>query len=158
MTFPEFFQILVAAVGSIGFAILFNIRGRRLLSVAVGGGLCWLLFLLLNCWIENEAGCFFLVAMLVSLYDELMARVLKSPTTVFLLPSLVPLIPGASLYYTMVGAVSKHQVDFLARAVQTVELAGALAIGIIASTLIVRIINWTLALIRLQKNKNSAKK
>ncbi|MBQ2249842.1 MAG: threonine/serine exporter family protein, partial [Clostridia bacterium] len=50
MTFPEFFQILVAAVGSIGFAILFNIRGRRLLSVAVGGGLCWLLFLLLNHW------------------------------------------------------------------------------------------------------------
>lgn len=155
MTFPEFFQILVAAVGSIGFAILFNIRGRRLLSVAVGGGLCWLLFLLLNRWIENEAGCFFLVAMLVSLYDELMARVLKSPTTVFLLPSLVPLIPGASLYYTMVGAVSKHQADFLARAVHTVELAGALAIGIIASTLIVRVINRVLLFVRARRAKKA---
>lgn len=155
MTFPEFFQILVAAVGSIGFAILFNIRGRRLLSVAVGGGLCWLLFLLLNRWIENEAGCFFLVAMLVSLYDELMARVLKSPTTVFLLPSLVPLIPGASLYYTMVGAVGKHQADFLARAVHTVELAGALAIGIIASTLIVRVINRVLLFVRARRTKKA---
>lgn len=141
MTLNELLQILVAALGSIGFALLFNIRGRRLLSVAVGGGLCWLLFLLLNRGITNEVICFFLVAMLVSLYDEVMARVLKSPTTVFLVPSLVPLIPGASLYYTMVGAVSKNQTEFFARAVNTVELACALAVGIIASTVIVRIVN-----------------
>ena len=155
MNFSEVFQILVASVGSIGFAILFNIRGRRLASVAVGGALCWLLFLLLNRGIKNEVICFFLVAMLVSLYDEIMARVLKSPTTVFLLPSLVPLIPGASLYYTMVGAVSKHQADFLARAVHTVELAGALAIGIIASTLIVRVINRVLLFARARRAKKA---
>ena len=155
MSFSEVFQILVASVGSIGFAILFNIRGRRLASVAVGGALCWLLFLLLNRGIKNEVICFFLVAMLVSLYDEIMARVLKSPTTVFLLPSLVPLVPGASLYYTMVGAVSKHQADFLARAVNTVELAGALALGIIASTVVVRVINRVILFVRERRIKKA---
>ena len=93
--------------------------------------------------------------MLVSLYDEIMARVLKSPTTVFLLPSLVPLVPGASLYYTMVGAVSKHQADFFARAVNTVELAGALAIGIIASTVIVRVINSVIHFVRERRAKKA---
>lgn len=155
MSFSEVFQILVASVGSIGFAILFNIRGRRLASVAVGGALCWLLFLLLNRGIKNEVICFFLVAMLVSLYDEVMARVLKSPTTVFLLPSLVPLVPGASLYYTMVGAVSKHQADFLARAVNTVELAGALALGIIASTVVVRVVNRVILFVRERRMKKA---
>lgn len=141
MTWTEILQVFVAAVGSCGYAVLFNIRGKRLISVAVGGGLCWLLFLLLHRVIEGEAICFFMVATLVSLYDEIMARVLKSPTTVFLVPSLVPLIPGASLYYTMVGAISKNQTEFFSRAVNTVELACALAIGIIVSTVIVRIIN-----------------
>ena len=33
----EFIQILTATVGSLGFGILFNVRGKRLLAVAVGG-------------------------------------------------------------------------------------------------------------------------
>ena len=40
-------QILAAIASSFGFGILFQIKGKRLLAVAAGGGLCWLLYLLL---------------------------------------------------------------------------------------------------------------
>ena len=42
----EFIQILTATVGSLGFGILFNVRGKRLIAVAAGGGAAWALYLL----------------------------------------------------------------------------------------------------------------
>ena len=37
MTTAEIIQILSGFVGSMGFAILFNIRGKRFVAVSIGG-------------------------------------------------------------------------------------------------------------------------
>ena len=60
-------QILAAIASSFGFGILFQIKGKRLLAVAAGGGLCWLLYLLLILVIGDEAVTYFVVALSVSL-------------------------------------------------------------------------------------------
>ena len=44
----ELLQILTGFLGSVGFAVLFNIRGKRLVAASIGGGLSWLFYLLLN--------------------------------------------------------------------------------------------------------------
>ena len=45
--------------------------------------------------------------------------------------SLIPLIPGSSLYYTMTNAFLRNGVDFIERGIITLSLAGTLAAGII---------------------------
>lgn len=124
-------QILAGMVGTTGFAVLYNIRGIRLCFAALGGLISWSGFLLLNLVIENQILCYFIVAVLISLYSEIMARLLKTPTTTFIIISLIPLIPGGSLYYTMTGAFSGSFEVFVTRAANTLGLAGALAAGII---------------------------
>ena len=151
MSLHEIIQIGAATVGSLGFAVLFNIRGRKLLSVAVGGGLGWVMFLLLNRIIESEAICYFIVALAISLYAEAMARLLKSPTTIFIAPSLIPLVPGASLYYTMAYALEGDSGLFADKALNTLKLAAALAIGIIASAVIMQFILKLLAVAKTKK-------
>lgn len=141
MTHAEIIQIIAAFVGSLGFAILFNIRGWRLVAAAMGGLISWFLFVLINKFIANEPIVYFIVAFAVSVYAEIMARVQKTPTTTFITASLIPLIPGGSLYYTMVHAFSGNYDEFLPRAVYTLQLAAALALGIIMSTTIARAIN-----------------
>ena len=141
MTHTEILQILSGFIGSLGFAILFNIRGKRLYAAAMGGLLSWLLFVLLNKWIGNEVVAYFLVAGLVSAYAEIMARVLKSPTTTFIITSLIPMIPGGSLYYTMVSVFQTNQDDFLQKASHTLQLAGTLALGIVAVTTFARLLH-----------------
>ena len=44
MTQLEIIQVLAGFIGSMGFAVLFNIRGERLIAAAIGGLLSWLLF------------------------------------------------------------------------------------------------------------------
>ena len=141
MTQTEMLQILAGFAGSFGFAILFNIRGKRLFAAAMGGLLSWLLFVLLNKWIKNEVVAYFLVASSLSIYAEIMARVLKSPTTTFIITSLIPMIPGGSLYYTMVSVFQTNQDDFLQKASHTLQLAGALALGIVAVTTFARLLH-----------------
>lgn len=133
MSLTEIIQILTGFIGSLGFAVLFNIRGKRLIAAAFGGFLSWTLFVLLNLFIHNDPVNYFLVALAVSIYAEVMARVMKTPTTTFITTALIPLIPGGSLYYTMAYAFNSDLENFLTKGIYTLQLAAALAIGIIVA-------------------------
>lgn len=140
MTHMEITQILSGFVGSLGFAILFNIRGKRLAAAALGGLFSWALFVVLRVYIESEAINYFVVALVMSIYAEVMARVLKTPTTTFVTTTLIPLIPGGSLYYTMAYAFSGDLGSFLQKAIDTLQLASALALGIIISATVTKMV------------------
>ena len=153
MNVTMFLQILAATVASLGFSLLFNTRGKKLIFSALGGGLSWTLFLLLSYLIKNEAACYFVVAVAGSLYAEIMARLLRSPATVFITISMIPLVPGASLYYTMSHALNGNFESFADKGLATVALAAAIAIGVIVSTVIMRIYIKIKALINARKKE-----
>ena len=136
----EFLQIIMGFIGSLGFAVLFNIRSKRLCFAALGGLLSWGLFVLLSLFLKSEPLNYFLVAFIISIYAEIMARILKTPTTTFITTSLIPLIPGSSLYYTMAYAFKSDANNFFSKAVYTLELASCLALGIIVAVTLVQII------------------
>jgi len=133
-------QILMGYLGSLGFNILFNIRGRKLLIASFGGLISWAVFLALEPLLPGEAIRYFLSAAAVTVYGEIFARIEKTPTTTFLVPSVIPLIPGGSLYYTMNYALNKQWAEFSHRGFYTLQLALALAVGIIAVTTLVRLL------------------
>jgi len=140
MTQTEILQILTGFLGSLAFAVLFHIRGKKLALAGLGGFLSWTVFVLLKFVTESEPLRYFIVAVLISVYAEILARLLHTPTTTFVISSLIPLIPGGSLYYTM-EAMLKGQTDgFIDRAVYTLELTAALALGIVLSGAVARMI------------------
>jgi uncharacterized membrane protein YjjB (DUF3815 family) len=134
----DLIQIFTGFLGSLGFGILFHIRGRNLIVASLGGLMSWAVFLLLEPLLSNEATRYFLSSAAVTIYAEIFARVMKTPTTTFLVPSLIPLIPGGALYYTMNYALNEQWSLFAAKAIYTLELALALALGILAMTTLTR--------------------
>lgn len=136
MTSAEIIQVITGCLGALGFSVLFNLRGIRLVTATLGGFLSWFLFVLLSKVIESDVVCYFLVAAAVSLFAEIMSRRLKTPTTTFITAALIPLIPGGSLYYTMASAFDGNMLLFLDKGIHTVKLAAALALGIIITTVL----------------------
>ena len=134
MTAFELLQIITGGIATLGFAILFNIRGKKLVFASLGGFLSWTLFVLLKFVSANEPVRYFIVAVVISIYAEIMARMLKTPTTTFHMVALIPLIPGGSLYYTMASIFEEDLDHFLDRGIHTLELAVALAFGIVIVT------------------------
>ena len=154
----EAVQVLTAAIGSLAFGVLFNIRGVKLLTVFFGGGVAWLFVLLFMRLGVSEAVSYFIVAFLISVYAEVLARLLKAPTTIFTIPSLIPLVPGSSLYYTMAYAFDGQKQLFLGKALNTLALASALAVGIISATVLTRLTLKALQWIRQRKDKHREQK
>ena len=140
MTMTQFIQILAGGVGSFGFACLFNIRGKRLAVATCGGVFSWFLFVIFSYFIKSEPINYFVVSLLISLFAETMARVMKTPTTTFITTSLVPLIPGGSLYYTMAYAFQQNGESFVTKGLSTLSLAAALALGIIIATTLTKLV------------------
>ena len=140
MTLTEFLQILAGGVGSLGFACLFNIRGKRLVVATLGGVLSWFLFVIFSYFIPNEPINYFIVSFLLSIFAEVMARIMKTPTTTFITTSLVPLIPGGSLYYTMAYGFQGQATRFVTKGVATLAKAAALALGIIIAATLTKLV------------------
>jgi uncharacterized membrane protein YjjB (DUF3815 family) len=134
MTSYEIIQILSGTVGALCFSILFNVRGNHLYVSSLGGFLSWFMFVIFSRFTNSEVLSYFLVALFITAYCEIMARLVKAPTTTFIMPSLIPLIPGASLYYTMTSAFSGDVSLFTGKAVYTLELSSALALGVIIAS------------------------
>lgn len=143
-----FLQILMGALGTLGFNLLFHIRGKKLIFATLGGVISWSVFLSLEPLLPGETIRYFLAAAAITVYGELMARWRKTPTTTFLVPSIIPLIPGSALYYTMNYALNKQWTVFLQQAFYTLQLALALAVGIISVTTVVRLIAVTVRKIK----------
>ena len=127
-------QVLAAAAGTLGFAILFNSRPRRLFIGALGGGLTWLVYLILARFVGQDFLCVAAAAAFGAVYAEIMARVCKAPATVFTILSEIALIPGGSLYITMHHLVGGRQTQALQYGMHTLTVAVAIALGIVLVT------------------------
>ena len=77
-----------------------------------------------------------LVGAFAATYSEIAAKIAKTPATLFLLPALIPLVPGGSAYYAMLGLVQNRFDDMRHYALLTGQWAVGLAAGICAVAVI----------------------
>lgn len=129
---------LGAAVGCVGFSILFNIHGPGGLICALGGVLTWAIYVL-TARQSGEIMGYFWGSVFASIYAEIMARIRKYPAISYLVVSLFPLIPGAGIYYSMNHAVQGETGLFASQGMNTAAIAGVMAVGILLVSTLVRL-------------------
>ena len=124
------YQLLSAFVGSMGFALVFGMRRRYLFAASLGALLGWGVYLLTEHFLSNSFLPPLLAAAFALSYSEIMAKALKTPATLFVVPAIIPLVPGGSLYYTMSYAVHRDMANARIYGTRTLESALAIAAGI----------------------------
>ncbi len=122
---------LYAFGASLAFAIVFNIPRNKLLLSALGGMLGQLVYVVFQMIISNDVILYLLATIAISLYAEVLARLTKSPTTIYLAVALIPLVPGGGIYYTMLYFINGKMDLGIATGIHTLLISGALAVGII---------------------------
>lgn len=145
-------QIAMAGVGTLGFSIYFRVSEKNVIASTVGGIIAWGVYLLIFRFSHGLFTANFIAALIVYLYSEIMARVLKAPSNVFFVPGIIPLIPGGSLYYTMSGIMNSEKEMFIQNGVKTIESAFGIALGIVVGAVGVIYIN------RVKEKKTGIKK
>ena len=140
VTWQPLAQAVAVFVGCLGFCILFNVHGRGSVLCIIGGVVTWMLYLLggaLGCdvYVANLFASLFAAA-----YAEVMARVRKCPAMPYLVIAILPLLPGAGVYYTMSLGLEGNRMDAVAKGLETVGIAGSLAVGILLVSTVFRLI------------------
>ncbi len=110
-----------------------------MLICGCGGALGWLVYLLALLAGANDLLGYFLAALVISAFAEIMARVRKCPVSGYLLISFLPLVPGAGIYYTMEYVLQGNTEMFLSQGLHTLGLAGSLAVGVLVMSSAVRV-------------------
>lgn len=136
----EFIQLVAATIGSAGFAALFNIRKRKLIFATLGGFLAWAVYLAAVWLNPNPYLGGFISSIAITLYAEFMARIHKTPVTVFLVSGAIPLLPGAALYRTMDCLMHQDWSAFTAEGTYTFLFAASMSAGITLTTVIFQIV------------------
>ena len=142
-------QTIMGILGSVGFAVLFGILDRKLIGIALGGGAGWAVYLLCTANGQSMFVGLFVASLFIAAFSEVLARVLKAPVILLLVPMLIPEIPGGDLYYAMYDLVQRHFTDFGNSSNKVLMEAGAIALGIILASYISKfILNIQLHLVR----------
>lgn len=132
-------QISTCVLGTLGFAVTMKVPKKTLIYIALGGFLSTSIERTMSLFFNDFISC--LTAMIVlSLYCEMIARIIKSPTTVTLMPSTIPLLPGSSIYYTMLWAINGNK-DLMSSYASSTLLSGlGIALGAVIASAIVKFI------------------
>ena len=142
---------LYAFFASLGFGIFDNIRGNKLFFAGLCGGLGWFIYLAAERLPISDIECYFWATVAISLFAEFAARLQKVPATLYLVPALIPLVPGGGVYYSVEAAILGETERAASLGLHTLGIAGALAMGIITVTSLMRLYNVLAARRRLRR-------
>lgn len=123
-------QFLWAALSILGFSIRVNLKGFKILLLAVGGGLSWAFYLIILYYSNSLLFSIFGSTILVCTYSEIVARAIKVPVSVFVTCVIIPLVPGSSLYYAMQAYITGNSALASTHGYKALLISGTIAMAI----------------------------
>ena len=123
--------VAVSFCASFGLGFVFHIQKKDLVWAGIGGSLTRCAVLIMpeltsNVFLQSLAA-----AMVAALFAEIMAMRRRSPSTVFLYPAIIPLIPGGTIYYVAVYLLIGDEVSALAYTSDCVQALAGICIGFV---------------------------
>lgn len=126
----EAVQVAGSFMAVLSFGIVLDLPKKYLVWSGVTGGVCWLVYLL----IREETGSLIFAAFLsglsVALLGHILARILRAPVSVFLIPGILPLVPGTSIYNCVYNIIRSSREQSTYYLIETMQIAGAIAMAV----------------------------
>lgn len=118
-----------------GFSIFFNAPKKSLIPCGIVGGIGWCAYILMSksSYFSNVFSMV-VASAVISLLSEILARKLKYPSINFIIPGILPLVPGLGLYNTMYALVQKDYALSASTGTETLLKSAGIAIGILIIT------------------------
>ncbi len=100
-------ELAMAIVTACSYALMFNTNKKHLPYIGICGLGTYAIYFVTAELLNSIFWAAFISTAFTALFSEIAARVRKAPAIIFLLPGIVPTVPGGALYYTMRNIVLK---------------------------------------------------
>lgn len=138
---PIYMHFLYSLIATMGFSIFLSAPKKTLLATGFAGALGWTIYYFMSTFSINDASSNFLATLLVTFLSEILARKLKQPAIIFIIPGIIPLVPGLGMYNTMLYLVQSNYDAAIAKGASVLLIGGAIALGVLIITSLSKTIN-----------------
>lgn len=122
------------------FAILFQAPKKSLPVSGVIGAVGWVVYIYIRKDLNYDSFyAMFAATVALSLLSELAARIFKQPVTVFVIPGIIPIVPGLGMYKGMAAIIENNYDTGVNILITTVMDASAIALGMMLMTSVFRV-------------------
>lgn len=149
-----FTQFVCALAACVAFAIMFNAPRKELFFCGMTGALGWVIYKAIDVNTIGSVWSTFFAAIVVTASARYLSHFRRAPSTLYLIPGIIPLVPGAGMYHTMYGVLNSDMVYSYSQGVTTMKLAGVIAVG----SIIVLSLPYSVFTFVKLKDKETAKK
>ena len=122
--------IVESFLATLAYAVLFNVPKQYYTAWGITGMAGWLLYLAM-CQVTTVALASFVGTLAVVLISRIFTVRKKCPITIFLVSGIIPLVPGAGIYYTAYYLVTGQMSLAAVKGLEAVKIAFAIVLGII---------------------------
>jgi len=126
-----------AFIATMSFCILFQCPKKAIVSAGFCGMLAWTVYTLVFIPFESVIVATFAGAFATGLASQIIARM---PITITLMPGIIPLVPGAGMYFTMLYLLQGNYEQAIYKGTETMLIALAIANAVIITATIYKII------------------
>lgn len=124
-------QFIFAYISTVGFAVMFNAPSKAIYKSGLAGALGWLCYMFALSVNPNKAMASFVGALIVGLVSEWYAVKTKRPVTIYVIPGIIPLVPGFGLYYTILSIIQNDYPKAANTGFEAIFIAIGIALGLI---------------------------
>jgi uncharacterized membrane protein YjjB (DUF3815 family) len=138
-------QFIFALLATCGFCIIFRIPPRKIPICMIIGAVAWVFNQIAVFYGASEAIACFLASCTVGLLSDIASRVFKEASTIFTIPGILCLVPGAKIYDTMYALLNGQLEEAASVGTQTLLMAGAIATGLLIIGAVISVIRSIIA-------------
>lgn len=132
-------QVIGAYVATITAAITLEAPRKLIFKTGYAGAVGYFIYLMLS-FLGSALATFF-ACIVVSFMGQIFARLFKAPVTIFYIPAFFPFVPGSAIYLTALYFIQGNYTLSNHYMVQTLSIAGAIALGVFFSDSILDVYN-----------------
>ena len=123
-------QSASAFLAIIGFGLILHVPKNLLMAGGLAGAVNWFVYCLVIGSGGGEVPAALMCSIAAAASSHILARVKRAPVMVFLLPGILPTVPGAAIYRTVYYLSMGENGLAGTYLAETIQIAGAMALGI----------------------------
>ncbi|MCH1960322.1 MULTISPECIES: threonine/serine exporter family protein [Romboutsia] len=128
---PMYIHIIFSYLAAVGFAVFLNAPKKTLYISGSIGMISWTIYIILMRINFDMMSANFIAASIAALLCEILARKMKKPTILFVVPGIITLIPGLGLYNTMYYVIEGNFQESFTTGANVLFASGSIALGVI---------------------------
>lgn len=118
------------------FGLLFNAPKYLLIPAGLVGAVGWSMFQISIFYDYSDIQASFFGGFFIGIMSHYMSRKFFSPAILFIIPGIIPLVPGGTAYQAIRNLVINNYHEALVTMIQVALISSAIALGLLISDLL----------------------